>query len=324
MESVRTDLAVENKEIYENKSKRELDGIIVEEEDIDEIKITTVDITNKNGEMKMGKDIGRYITIDMPTLSSYDVGLKEQVTHIFAASLEKLIKLGEKETVLVVGLGNVAVTPDALGPKVIDKIMVTRHLEELLIEEMEEGIRSVCAISPGVLGSTGIETGEVIKSLVDKINPALVICIDALATRKLERVARSIQVSNTGIVPGAGVGNNRMQINEKNLGVPVIAIGVPTVVDAATIANDAMDLVIDEMIEKSNKNKEFYSMLKGIDKREKSKMIRELLDPYVGDLMVTPKEVDDIVESVSKIVASGINIALQPNMIMEEINNFLN
>lgn len=324
MESVRTDLAVENKEIYENKSKRELDGIIVEEEDIDEIKITTVDITNKNGEMKMGKDIGRYITIDMPTLSSYDVGLKEQVTHIFAASLEKLIKLGEKETVLVVGLGNVAVTPDALGPKVIDKIMITRHLEELLIEEMEEGIRSVCAISPGVLGSTGIETGEVIKSLVDKINPALVICIDALATRKLERVARSIQVSNTGIVPGAGVGNNRMQINEKNLGVPVIAIGVPTVVDAATIANDAMDLVIDEMIEKSNKNKEFYSMLKGIDKREKSKMIRELLDPYVGDLMVTPKEVDDIVESVSKIVASGINIALQPNMIMEEINNFLN
>lgn len=324
MESVRTDLAVENKEIYENKSKRELDGIIVEEEDIDEIKITTVDITNKNGEMKMGKDIGRYITIDMPTLSSYDVGLKEQVTHIFAASLEKLIKLGEKETVLVVGLGNVAVTPDALGPKVIDKIMVTRHLEELLIEEMEEGIRSVCAISPGVLGSTGIETGEVIKSLVDKINPALVICIDALATRKLERVARSIQVSNTGIAPGAGVGNNRMQINEKNLGVPVIAIGVPTVVDAATIANDAMDLVIDEMIEKSNKNKEFYSMLKGIDKREKSKMIRELLDPYVGDLMVTPKEVDDIVESVSKIVASGINIALQPNMIMDEINNFLN
>lgn len=324
MESVRTDLAVENKEIYENKSKRELDGIIVEEEDIDEIKITTVDITNKNGEMKMGKDIGRYITIDMPTLSSYDVGLKEQVTHIFAASLEKLIKLDEKETVLVVGLGNVAVTPDALGPKVIDKIMVTRHLEELLIEEMEEGIRSVCAISPGVLGSTGIETGEVIKSLVDKINPALVICIDALATRKLERVARSIQVSNTGIAPGAGVGNNRMQINEKNLGVPVIAIGVPTVVDAATIANDAMDLVIDEMIEKSNKNKEFYSMLKGIDKREKSKMIRELLDPYVGDLMVTPKEVDDIVESVSKIVASGINIALQPNMIMDEINNFLN
>lgn len=324
MESVRTDLAVENKEIYESKSKTELDGIIVEEENIDEIKITTVEITNKNGEKKMGRDIGSYITIDMPSVTHYDGGLKEEVTHIFAGSLEKLINLKEKQNVLVVGLGNVAVTPDALGPKVVDKIMVTRHLEKLMPEEMDEGITSVCAISPGVLGTTGIETGEVIKSLVDKIKPSFVVCIDALATRKLERVARSIQISNTGIAPGAGVGNDRMQINKKTLGVPVIAIGVPTVVDAATIANDAMDLVIDEMIEKSNENKEFYSMLKEIDKREKSKMIRELLHPYVGDLMVTPKEVDDIVESVSRIVANGINLALQPDMIMEDINNFLN
>ena len=152
----------------------------------------------------------------------------------------------------------------------------------------------------------------------------LVVCIDALASRKLERVARTIQISNTGISPGAGVGNHRMQINEESLGIPVIALGVPTVVDAATIANDAMDLVLDEMINQADAGKEFYNILNNIDKNEKGMMIKSLLDPYVGDLMVTPKEIDDIIESVSKIIANGINIALQPNMVLEDINKFLN
>ena len=159
---------------------------------------------------------------------------------------------------------------------------------------------------------------------MEKINPDLVVCIDALASRKLERVARTIQISNTGISPGAGVGNHRMQINEESLGIPVIALGVPTVVDAATIANDAMDLVLDEMINQADASKEFYNILNNIDKNEKGMMIKSLLDPYVGDLMVTPKEIDDIIESVSKIIANGINIALQPNMVLEDINKFLN
>ncbi|MGL5244660.1 MAG: GPR endopeptidase, partial [Sarcina sp.] len=227
-------------------------------------------------------------------------------------------------TALVVGLGNWNVTPDALGPEVVEKLMITRHLKKVMPDAIDDSVRPVCAIAPGVLGITGIETGEIIKALVEKIHPSLVICIDALASRRLERVARTIQISNTGISPGAGVGNHRMQLNEETLGVPVIAIGVPTVVDAATIANDAMDLVLDEMISQSQEGKEFYNMLKSIDKNEKSHLIKSLLNPYVGDLMVTPKEVDDVIDSVAKIISNGINIALQPNMEMEDINKFLN
>ncbi|MGL5575119.1 MAG: GPR endopeptidase [Sarcina sp.] len=321
MFNVRTDLAVEKRELYEKRFKREIDGIIIEEEHIDDVKVTTVDIINDDGAKKMGKGVGRYITIDMPICTSYDIGLKESVSHILAGSLEKIINLKDDDVALVVGLGNSGVTPDALGPKVVEKIIITRHLNNLMSDEIEEDLRSVCAISPGVLGTTGIETAEIIKSLVDKIKPALVICVDALASRSISRVSRSIQVSDTGISPGGGVANKRMAINEETLGIPVIAVGVPTVVDAGTIANDAIDLVIDEMIEQSE-NKEFYKMLKNIDKMEKSNMIRRLLNPYVGDLMVTPKEIDEVVECIARIVANGINIALQPNMDSQEILDF--
>lgn len=323
MFNVRTDLAVEKRELYEKRFKREIDGIVIEEEHIDDVKVTTVNIINDDGAKKMGKDIGRYITIDMPICTSYDIGLRESVSHILAGSLEKIINLKDNDVALVVGLGNAGVTPDALGPKVVEKIIITRHLNNLMPDEVEEDLRSVCAISPGVLGTTGIETAEIIKSLVDRIKPAIVICVDALASRSISRVSRSIQISDTGISPGGGVANKRMAINEETLGIPVIAVGVPTVVDAGTIANDAIDLVIDEMIEQS-KNKEFYEMLKNIDKMEKSNMIRSLLNPYVGDLMVTPKEIDEVVECISRIVANGINIALQPNMDSQEILDFLN
>ena len=170
----------------------------------------------------------------------------------------------------------------------------------------------------------GIETGEIIKSLVDKIKPDLVICIDALGSRKLERVNRPIQISDTGISPGAGVGNHRMKINEETLGVKVVAIGVPTVVHAATIANDTIDLVLDGLINQAEKGKEFYNMLKSVDKIEKSQLIKEVLDPFVGDLMVTPKDVDAVIESLAKIIANGINMAIQPNLDMEDINKFMN
>ena len=323
MFNIRTDLAVEKKELYEKRFKREIDGIIIEEEHIDDIKVTTVDIINDNGAEKMGKEIGRYTTIDMPICTSYDIGLKESVSHILAGCLEKIINLKDDDVVLVVGLGNSGVTPDALGPKVVEKIIITRHLNNLMPDEIEEGLRSVCAISPGVLGTTGIETAEIIKAIVNKIKPSLVICVDALASRSISRVSRSIQISDTGISPGGGVANERMQINEKTLGIPVIALGVPTVVDAGTVANDAIDLVIDEMIEQTD-NKEFYKMLKSIDKNEKSNMIKRLLNPYIGDLMVTPKEIDEVIECIAKIVANGINIALQPNMDSQEILDFLN
>ena len=321
MFNVRTDLALEKSEIFKKHAKGEIDGIIVEEENIDEIKVTTVNVVNEEGKKKIGKDIGKYITIDMPICNTNDFGMTESAAHILAGCLEKVINIKKNDLALVVGLGNSDVTPDSLGPNVVSKILVTRHLSELAPEEMNDELRLVCAISPGVLGNTGIESGEIIKSIVDKLKPSVVICIDALASKKLSRVSRSIQISDTGISPGGGVGNNRMKINKETLGVPVIAVGVPMVVDAGTIANDAIDLVIDELIEKTD-NKDFYEMLKNIDRNEKSIMIRNLLNPYVGNLIVTPKEIDEIISCTSKVIANGINIALQPDIDSMEIMEF--
>lgn len=324
MINTRTDLALECKEMYKEKNKKEADGVILEEEEIDGTKISKVRIINEIGSEKLGKPIGNYITLDIPQFTEYDGELMDSVSKVLGKILKELIKVKKEDKVLVVGLGNWNVTPDALGPKVIEGIMVTRHLSEVMPEAMEENMISVAAISPGVLGTTGIETGEVIKSLVDKIKPSLVICIDALAARRIQRLNKTIQISDTGISPGAGVGNHRKAINEKELGVKVIAVGVPTVVDASTIANDTMDMVLDNLINEAQEGKEFYNMLKNIDKNEKEVLIKEMLNPYFGDLIVTPKEVDLIIDSLSKIIANGINIAVQPNMTMEDINKFMN
>ncbi|WP_411683056.1 GPR endopeptidase [Clostridium thailandense] len=320
---IRTDLAVEAKEIYEKQNNGNMQGVEVEEDKQGEIKVTTVKITNDIGERMMRKPKGTYITIDMPKLIHYDADTMDEVSKILGENLSAMVKLDDSMTALVVGLGNWNITPDALGPKVVSKLMVTRHLKQLIPDQIDEGIRPVCAIAPGVLGLTGIETGEIIKGVVDKIKPNLIICIDALASRKLERVNSTIQLGNTGISPGSGVGNRRMELSQQTLGIPVIAIGVPTVVDAATMANDTIDLVLDQMINQTQKGGEFYSMLKSIDKEEKQKMITEVLDPYVGNLMVTPKEVDLVIDSVSKVIANGINIALQPALDLDDINRFL-
>ena len=324
MINTRTDLALESKEMYKEKNNKEADGVILEEEEIDGTKISKVRIINEIGSEKLGKPIGNYITLDIPQFTEYDGELMDSVSKVLGKILKELIKVKKDDRVLVVGLGNWNVTPDALGPKVIEGIMVTRHLSKVMPEAMEENMISVAAISPGVLGTTGIETGEVIKSLVDKIKPSLVICIDALAARRIQRLNKTIQISDTGISPGAGVGNHRKAINEKELGVKVIAVGVPTVVDASTIANDTMDMVLDNLINEAQEGKEFYNMLKNIDKNAKEVLIKEMLNPYFGDLIVTPKEVDLIIDSLSKIIANGINIAVQPNMTMEDINKFMN
>ncbi len=324
MINVRTDLAIEAREMYKRDNKSEIDGVIVEEEKEGEIKISTVTIETDEAGEKIGKPKGNYITIDFPEYTHYDGESMDKVSYVVANVLKRLVSMPDEKTVLVVGLGNWNVTPDALGPKVSEKIMVTRHLKEVMPDVIDDSVRSVCTIAPGVLGITGIETGEVIKSLVNKIKPDLVICVDALGSRKLERVNRTIQIGDTGISPGAGVGNHRMKINEETLGVKVIAIGVPTVVDAATMANDTIDLLLDELIGKAEEGKEFYNMLKSIDKNEKSALIKEVLNPFIGDLMVTPKDIDTIVNSLAKIIANGINMAIQPNLDMEDINKFMN
>jgi spore protease len=322
--NIRTDLAVEAKQIYEEKNKEKIPGVDIKEYYEEDLKITEVAILDDIGEKVMGKPKGKYITIDIPEVSNYDSDTLDEISGALAKTLSPLVNLKESMTALVVGLGNWNVTPDALGPKVISKLMVTRHLKQFIPDSIDEGIRPVCAIAPGVLGLTGIETGEIIKSLVDKIKPNLIICIDALASRKMDRVNRTIQIGNTGISPGSGVGNKRMEISEKTLGIPVIAIGVPTVVDAATMANDTIDMVLEQMIKSSSSGSEFYNMLKSINKDEKQIMIREILDPYFGNLMVTPKEVDMIIDCVSKIIANGINIALQPALTLKDINKYIN
>lgn len=202
--------------------------------------------------------------------------------------------------------------------------MVTRHLQTVMPEAIDESVRPVCSIAPGVLGVTGIETVEIIKGVVEKIKPDLVICIDALAARRVERVNTTIQIGDTGISPGAGVGNNRKQINEENLGVKVIAVGIPTVVDATTIANDTIDSVIDSLINNSSSGNEFYKMLKSLDKNEKERLIKEVMSSKASmDMIVTPKDIDLMVNSLSRIIANGINMAVQPNMDMDEINKFM-
>lgn len=326
MINVRTDLAVEAQEIYSqnNKSSKEIEGIEVSEKENDGIKVTTVKVIDEKGEKNIGKPMGNYITISIPDFTAYDSGTMKKVSENVYDSLKELVKIDCSKNILVVGLGNWHVTPDALGPKVADKIMVTRHLKSVMPEVMNDDIRPVSSVAPGVLGLTGIETLEIIKGIVERSKPDLIICIDALAARRVERLNRTIQIGDSGICPGAGVGNNRKAINEETLGVKVIAIGVPTVVDAVTIANDTIDLSIDSLINNVDKSSAFYKMVKDLDRNQKADLIREILNSHsLGDMIVTPKDVDLVIESLSKVISDGINMAIQPNMNMEEINNFM-
>lgn len=323
--NIRTDLAIEAREMV-GEEKREVPGVVMDVEEKEDIKITRVRIEEEEGEKIMGKPIGNYITLEIPKIREKGEEFKEEIAKVLAIELGEIVKdrVNKDATTLVVGLGNWNITPDALGPKVISRLMVTRHLLENIPDLVDEELTPVCAIAPGVLGLTGIETGEIIRGVVEKIKPDQVIAIDALASRRMERLNTTIQIADTGISPGSGVGNKRKALDRETLGVPVIAIGVPTVVDATTLANDTIDLMLDAMIEESNKGKEFYNMLKGINRDEKHLLIRQILHPYVGDLMVTPKEVDLIINDISLIVANGINIALHPGIGLDDVNNYIN
>ena len=326
MTNVRTDLALEAKEIYQEKHRKEkdIDGIEVINEIDNDIKVTTVKVKDENGARKIGKPKGNYVTIDIPEFTAYDGETMDRVSQVVSEILGRMINIDVEKTALVVGLGNWKVTPDALGPKVTEGIMVTRHLKTVMPEIMDDSVRPVCSIAPGVLGITGVETVEIIKGTVERVKPDVVICIDALAARRVERVNTTIQIGDTGISPGAGVGNNRKQINEENLGVKVIAIGVPTVVDAVTIANDTIDIVVDSLMKNSSSGNDFYKMLGSLDKNEKSSLIREVLSSKsLGEMIVTPKDIDLIINSLAKIISNGINMAVQPNMDMEDINKFM-
>ncbi len=323
--NARTDLALEAREMYfENAAiETEVAGVEAEEEEFgDNIKVTRVKILDENGEKNLGKNKGSYITMEISPSINREQTLYEKACRICAKELSKLIKLKEKETVLVVGLGNWNITADALGPKVVEAVLVTRHLLEYMPEEIDSRLRAVCAVSPGVLGITGVETGEIVKGLVERVKPSLVIAVDALCSRRMERINNTIQITDTGITPGAGVGNRRMEISEKALGVPVVAIGVPTVVEAATIAGDTIDMILAELKENAAEKKPLYKMLSAIAEEDKYSMIKQVLTPQYGDFVVTPKEVDTVVEEIASIIANGINIALHEGITLKDIDRY--
>lgn len=325
--SIRTDLAIEVTEmITKETNNNEIDGveILIEEDKDEEIHVSWVKIKDENGAKNIGKPIGNYVTIESEAMKENDTILHEKITHIFSQNLIKLCNLKKDSTILIVGLGNWNVTPDALGPKVISKVLVTRHIKDSLPKDINNNVRPVSAISPGVMGITGIETAEIVKGVVERLKPDIVIAIDALATRKTSRINSTIQMADTGVAPGGGMGNFRKILNKETLGVPVIAIGVPTVVDAGTLVNDTIDLMIDSLINEVKEGQPFYEMLKNLDKDEKFNLITNILNPYTGNLFVTPKEVDAVIERLSKIIANAINIAMHPSIDFDDINRYIN
>lgn len=307
MVNFRTDMAVERNDMYK-KQNGQIDGVEVQNEEKENIKITRVKITNEEGEKALNKPKGNYITLDIKNIKTIDNEQIEKISDNLAEELRNIIKehISDTEDILIVGLGNLYVTPDALGPKVVPEIEITRHILEYMPKAMPEDTRPVSAISPGVLGTTGIETMEILKGIVENVKPKMLIVIDALATRSIERISSSIQIADTGIVPGAGVNNTRKEISQKILGIPVIALGIPTVVDLASITNDCIDLFIENLQQKAMSN-DYLNKLREQDNYEE---IKEALVPKDYNMIVTPKEIDKLIENMSKIVATGINMAM--------------
>lgn len=311
----RTDMADERVDEYKKiNNLSEVNGIKVETKNLDIAKVTTVDVLNENGKSALGKDIGKYITIEIDDVEYLTEDIKERIIDVVSEKI-KLLVGDNLNSILVVGLGNEYVTPDALGPKVVSFVNVTRHAIKYAKELVKEGTREISALSPGVMGMTGIETEEIIEAVVKKTNPQMLIVIDSLASLSMARLGKTIQLGNTGITPGAGVGNSRHTLNFETLKIPVIAIGVPTVVDQATITNEAIDKVIksvqNEAVNYSNhgidvvKVKEVFKLF---DNSNRYNMIANIL--HTENYIVTPKEIDQIIAKISEIIASAINKAI--------------
>ncbi len=278
--NIRTDLALERAEI----AKKSIDGVTIDEQISGQVTVTRMEISNNGAERRLGKPIGRYITLEVPRFTK-NAGLDKAVAGCMARELKRLLP-SRIRSVLVAGLGNVSITPDSLGPRVANRIIATRHISrDLSLQLGLGGLLPVSVLAPGVLGQTGIETGEIILGTVDRILPSAVIVIDALAARSLGRLGCTVQMSDTGISPGSGVGNARMEINEKSLGVPVIAIGVPTVVDIRTMLSDVGGTVGDD----------------------------------IPDMIVTPKEIDMMIDRAAEMIAVSINLCLQKSLSIDDI-----
>lgn len=279
---IRTDLALEARESFEEDNV-EIRGVAIEESYDEErdIRITRVCIETENGAKAMGKPVGTYLTLEAPRLSDPDEGYHREVSVQLAEELKELLGTEEEKSVLVVGLGNREVTPDALGPEVVNHLMITRHVVREYGKAAlgKEKVHLVSGIVPGVMAQTGMETFEIIKGIIDETKPDVVVAIDALAARSTKRLNRTIQLSDAGIHPGSGVGNHRNSLTKDTLGIPIVAIGVPTVVDAATIIYDATG-------------------------------DRNAISPNLNGMFVTPKDIDETIKRLSFTISEALNIAL--------------
>lgn len=292
--NVRTDLALEQRERFVS-DQIEIPGVAVEEtyDDMCEVRVTTVRIETENGAAVMGKPVGNYITLEAPKMAEADESYHREISGKLMEVLEGC--LPEKEdgqSILIIGLGNRNVTPDALGPLVVEHLDITRHLVKEYGKYALDGEadRLVSAVVPGVMGQTGMETVEIVRGIVEETEPDFVIAIDALAARSVRRLNRTIQIADTGIAPGSGVGNHRNAITEETVGVPVIAIGVPTVVDAATIVGDSIEEYVAKCRdERMRENKE------------------HLIPPYLYGMFVTPKDIDETMERTSYTISEALN-----------------
>lgn len=266
------------------------------------IERTVVVIGDEARAQALGRPMGRYVTLSCPQAMSIELGTRRALSEELGRTIAQMLPEGAK-TVLVTGLGNRSVTPDALGPRVVERVLVTRHMAQCLPEDVSERMANVCAAAPGVLGVTGIETAEVLRGMVEHVHPDAVIAIDALAARSSQRICSTIQVADTGISPGSGVGNHQKALTRQTLGVPVIAVGVPMVVYAWAIASDALSALGETEA----------------DEQELSACVERVVSRQLGDLIVTPREVDALVERMAGIVAEGINMALHPGLSTQEI-----
>ncbi|WP_258235314.1 MULTISPECIES: GPR endopeptidase [Paenibacillus] len=310
--NIRTDLALEARELAKPDGGP-IPGIHSEVTEDDGITITVLHVQNEQGSQAIGKIVGQYVTIEVPELRNGDTTLQDRVATQFAKHFESFLErlqINKMAKVLIVGLGNWNVTPDALGPIVVENVMVTRHFFELMPDQVAPGYRPVSAVAPGVLGITGIESSEIVRGIAEQSKPDLIIAIDALASKALERVNTTIQIADTGIHPGSGIGNKRKGLTKEILGVPVIAIGVPTVVYASTIVNNAFEMMKNHLEEQKGDTNQIFGLMNSIPENERLQLVKEVLGPVGHDLLVTPKEVDQFVEDIANIIASGLNAAL--------------
>jgi len=274
------------------------------------IERTVVRIESEEAAAELGRPMGTYVTLSCPQTLTIALDTRRALSRELADAIRDMLP-SEVKTVLVTGLGNRSVTPDALGPRTVERVLVTRHMQGCLPEDVESRLSSVCALAPGVLGVTGIETAEVLRGMTRHVQPDAVIAVDALAARSSKRICSTIQIADTGIAPGSGVGNHQKALTRETLGAPVIAVGVPMVVYASTIASDAMGDLI-----RADGGSE-------ADEEKLAACVERVVSERLGDLIVTPREVDALVERMAGILAEGINLALHPELEPQEIEQLM-